>query len=108
MKHPRPWKWQCATDERWGVEAEALRDVNEHLVIRLDDDFQGHAECGSHLIMEMDKDDADFIIRACNHHDELVGGIRRFLAVYESDDALAELSAGNNLRALLAKLEKSP
>jgi hypothetical protein len=65
MGHTKgPWEWDGVDEEYGSLEAEALKGANGDLVIRLEDDYPGYPECGEHLIMDMNSDDARLILSA--------------------------------------------
>jgi len=69
---PKPWKWRLATSETYGIEAEFLDDINGRTVIGLQDDYQGYPECGEHLIMEIETQNSDYLLAACNDSPRLL------------------------------------
>jgi hypothetical protein len=65
MKHtPGPWVWDGVDESYGSFEAEVLKGANGDLVIRLEDDYPGYPECGEHLIMDMNSEDARLIAAA--------------------------------------------
>lgn len=59
-------------------------------------------------IIAESKANGRFIVKACNHHEELVEALRYFLRLAESGNASIEPESYADLIALRAKLEDAP
>ncbi len=72
---PGPWEWTYAIgmDRKPNdYEAEYLNGADGVSVISLKDDYPGYAECGEHLIMEIEPADARLIAAAPDMAEALV------------------------------------
>jgi hypothetical protein len=108
MTHtPVPWTVNIRKDDY----ISSITDADGYSIIRLSDQYRGYPECGEDLVMDMESEDAAFIVRACNSHDELVEACKLGLR-YASEASSAALGESNAIlddigiiRAVLAKAE---
>lgn len=108
---PTPWDIGrtliTAQTKRWTAEAVQANDFHENRMIFADFKFSDEGRSRRLIAKCENFEDAAFIVRAVNSHEELLGELKSLVAWVEEDEARAESLERqlNNAKAAIAKAE---